>query len=286
MKAYLFTSLFLVSTFFCSANSTPSLTSTLSEIQITYQVSAASCVNAEDGTLVIDEVKGVDSPFIILVDGIIQLNIGEELENLSYGNHKILIEKENSTIFIEDFSIGVADPLDYELTDRVKIFKGDSTKIDLVIYDDYNKIDWFLAPSISDRSIEQPVVYPVRDQIYKAEILHDDVCVTSLEVYVEVDPNRYVYFPTLFSPNNDGINDVFAPTFGTQVKSIRRFFVIDRWGRTIHKRRGVFETSFECQWDGKLGSESLSSGVYTYFCEVEFKDGRIVKFEGAVTLMR
>ena len=286
MKTYLLTSLFLVSPFLCSAKSTVFISPTESEIQIYYQISAASCVNADDGTLLIEEVKGTDEPVVIFLDGYLEITLGQELTNLSYGEHKITIEQGNLLIFEEEFSIELANPLAYELTDRVKIFKGDSTTIDLVIYDDYDKIDWFLAPSISNRSIEQPIVFPERDQIYKAEILHDDVCITSVEVYVEVDPNRYVYFPTLFSPNGDGINDVFAPSFGTQVKSIRRFYVMDRWGRTIHQRRGFFESSFECQWDGRFGNKYVNAGVYTYFSEVEFKDGRIVKFEGAVTLMR
>ncbi|MFQ5448826.1 MAG: hypothetical protein ACE5FF_18025, partial [Saprospiraceae bacterium] len=41
---------------------------------------------------------------------------------------------------------------------------------------------------------------------------------------------RQVYFPNAFSPNDDGINDVFLPFDGGDVTVVRYFRVYDRWG--------------------------------------------------------
>ena len=70
--------------------------------------------------------------------------------------------------------------------------------------------------------------------------------------------------PNVFSPNNDGINDLFQPLMTSYVEKVD-MKIYNRWGLL------VFETEDpRINWDGKIsGSDKLvSPGVYYYICDV------------------
>lgn len=70
--------------------------------------------------------------------------------------------------------------------------------------------------------------------------------------------------PNVFSPNNDGENDIYRPFRTSYVERVD-MKIFNRWGLL------VFETEDpDINWDGKLtGSDQLvSPGVYYYICDV------------------
>ncbi|HLF34379.1 MAG TPA: gliding motility-associated C-terminal domain-containing protein [Cyclobacteriaceae bacterium] len=82
--------------------------------------------------------------------------------------------------------------------------------------------------------------------------------------------------PNVFTPNNDGFNDMFqafsfpydkCPRF---VKSVD-FRVYSRWGEEIFRTGKDEETSIYINWDGRTSNGTiLASGVYYYVAEVEY----------------
>ena len=70
--------------------------------------------------------------------------------------------------------------------------------------------------------------------------------------------------PNIFSPNGDGINDIFHPFPYSYIRDID-IKIFDRWGLL------VFQTSDpDINWDGKNGfsHKALTDGVYYYICKV------------------
>lgn len=81
--------------------------------------------------------------------------------------------------------------------------------------------------------------------------------ITSMSNYAEVIPPLSIYIPNAFTPNGDGMNDVF----GVKGEGIRNFhlYVYDRWGEV------VFETTNpKQQWDGNYAGNPVEQGVYVY----------------------
>jgi gliding motility-associated-like protein len=78
-----------------------------------------------------------------------------------------------------------------------------------------------------------------------------------------------VYAPTAFSPNNDGLNDVFTITPNCYSEGFLTHYeltIFDKWGRK------VFESiSPDTPWNG---SEGEHGGVYTYTLEYRFNSER------------
>ncbi|MFZ5940672.1 MAG: gliding motility-associated C-terminal domain-containing protein [Bacteroidota bacterium] len=81
--------------------------------------------------------------------------------------------------------------------------------------------------------------------------------------------------PNVFSPNNDGINDLY--------KSFKKAY-IDRVNMKIYNRWGllVFETEDpDINWDGKIlnTNDVVSPGIYYYFCDVfEYRLSGLVEY--------
>jgi gliding motility-associated-like protein len=94
--------------------------------------------------------------------------------------------------------------------------------------------------------------------------------------------------PNIFTPNGDGINDVFRPKVFTPIRRTR-FMAFNRWGVKI------YESDKEplIKWDGGSRAEGGSEGrvvegVYYYQAEVEFGDANNTKrtYKGWVEITR
>lgn len=85
--------------------------------------------------------------------------------------------------------------------------------------------------------------------------------------------------PTGFSPNGDGVNDVFiirgGPFNGATLQ------VYNNWGQLIFQSDDP-----KVGWDGTYKGQPSPVGVYSWTFHVELFGGRIVKKSGDVTLMR
>ncbi len=85
-----------------------------------------------------------------------------------------------------------------------------------------------------------------------------------------------LFFPNAFTPNGDGVNDLFFP--GGSDFEVLEMEVYSRWGQQVWS--GV-----SGGWDGRIDSQNASSDVYVYRAKVKFK-GIVEDKKGEVTLLR
>jgi len=90
-----------------------------------------------------------------------------------------------------------------------------------------------------------------------------------------------VFIPNTFTPNNDGVNDLFEMSIVGGM--LEQGFILNRWGNIIHS----FNQS-DLTWDGSSNNGQKSNdGVYTYVVEVRGTDsGAIERYHGFVTIVR
>ncbi|MEO8109447.1 MAG: gliding motility-associated C-terminal domain-containing protein, partial [Ginsengibacter sp.] len=101
--------------------------------------------------------------------------------------------------------------------------------------------------------------------------------------YINVTPKNCVsalYFPSAFTPNNDGLNDVYKPAlYGNIVKF--HLVIYNRFGEK------VFETyDIGKGWDGWFNNVKQNSGVFTWHSEYQLKNESVKNQKGVVTLIR
>lgn len=95
-----------------------------------------------------------------------------------------------------------------------------------------------------------------------------------------------LYIPNSFSPNGDGINDIFSVYGNDQVVGIRNLAIFDRWGNALYARSDLPINDPSAGWDGTFRDDVMDPGVYIYVVEVELIDGSVKLYKGDVTVTR
>lgn len=110
----------------------------------------------------------------------------------------------------------------------------------------------------------------------------DSICekTISFDLVPKECPEFSVVFPNIFSPNGDGLNEIFTPILSANFDafSIRIF---NRWGGLVYESQEPF-----FQWNGKnLSGNLVSDGVYFYIAETVLRS-KEKKYTGYVTVTK
>lgn len=146
---------------------------------------------------------------------------------------------------------------------------------------------WNEDPTLSCTDCQNPVASPEATTVYTLTIFNGDNCTAMADIRVFVEKNFGVYVPNSFSPNGDGINDVFMVfSDGRSVSQVKTFSVFSRWGETVFVGTNIPPDQAAFGWDGSHRGEELDPAVFAWFAEVEFIDGTTKLFKGDVTLVK
>jgi gliding motility-associated-like protein len=126
---------------------------------------------------------------------------------------------------------------------------------------------------------------PLFTTTYSLTVEDDHSCVATDNLKVTVENRRRVYVPTAFSPNGDGINDVFSVFGGREVKEITCFKIFDRWGGLVFLAENL-PANGTTGWDGTFQGKELAQGVYAYSIEVLYLNGERASKTGDLHLVR
>ncbi|MEZ5003501.1 MAG: PKD domain-containing protein [Chitinophagales bacterium] len=87
--------------------------------------------------------------------------------------------------------------------------------------------------------------------------------------------------PNVFTPNNDGVNDLLKITPGLGIAEVSTFKIFNRWGEI------VFEADTEtAAWDGTQNGKELDPGVYVYYMELVCTNLERSIRKGNITLLK
>lgn len=104
-------------------------------------------------------------------------------------------------------------------------------------------------------------------------------CTDTAVQVVYAYPDFVFYIPNTFTPNLDGINDVFSGKgvgfTGYQMR------IFDRWGEEI-----FYTNDYYRGWDGTYKDERCQLGVYAYKIELVTPPGKQYTYVGHVNLIR
>ncbi len=110
----------------------------------------------------------------------------------------------------------------------------------------------------------------------------DHGCIDTIIKSILVGEDYGIYVPTAFSPNGDGLNDVFhAKGFGISKYEMQIF---DRWGEKVFTSTDINEA-----WDGtsiKGGNKTIAEGVFTWRVKLTNVFGKSKELTGHVTLIK
>jgi len=107
-------------------------------------------------------------------------------------------------------------------------------------------------------------------------------CTDTLIRAVEVIEDFTMYIPNAFSPNGDGLNEVFQPKGMGWKPNMYEFVIYDRWGNLLFKTN-----DYAKGWDGTIKGQLCPTDVYVWRIKVEASaSGKQKELTGHVTLMK
>ena len=123
--------------------------------------------------------------------------------------------------------------------------------------------------------------------VYATFINGNDTIAYTQEYWDEIGPMRVTIseskleMPNAFSPNGDGINDIYKAKDGYQ--SIIEFhaYIFNRWGQKLYEWDDPAGG-----WDGKYNGKDVNQGVYFVLVKAKGADGRTFNIRRDVNLLR
>ena len=246
-----------------------------------------ACFGGSAGELTV-YVSGGTPPFQYSSDGINFQN-SNTLDGLDSGAVTVTILDDSGCIISVDAEITQPGELIVDAGQDVEISLGLSADLNASLTNSSadHTILWTPPTGLTCIECFDPVATPPVTTTYVATITTTaDGCVVSDSVTVFVNEVRPVYIPNVFSPNFDGMNDVFMVFGSVAVAQVKEFQVFDRWGNLVYETENVITDNPDYGWDGTFKGKPVNPGVYVYSIGIEFIDSRIIQYKGSVTVVR
>ena len=138
-----------------------------------------------------------------------------------------------------------------DLLESYKVFIGETYTISTAGGTSYH---WWPDEEINCTNCQYPTVTPTTSRWYYVRVIDGNGCESIDSIFIEVIFDGFIGTPTAFSPNDDGINDVYHLLPRGAVDLIE-FSVYNRWGQRVFTT-----TNFNEGWTGLEND----IGVYVY----------------------
>lgn len=103
----------------------------------------------------------------------------------------------------------------------------------------------------------------------------DNNCIDSISSTVIITPSYRFFIPSSFSPNGDGLNDLFEIR-GAYIQNCN-LEIFDRWGKPFYNKSGTYVS-----WDGS----NAPQGVYLYKIKMKDTQNKDYEYIGNLTVFR
>ncbi len=240
-----------------------------------------ACFGDNNGLISIGEIQGGNPPYLYSINGGV-FTQNPQFSNLAPGNYDLLIQDIEGCEYTESLVVEGATPINIELGDNLVIQLGETVDLNLQTTADLDTVIW------SDMSLvgSNPSFAPSNQTTISVTVTDENGCTETDAITIFIEKDRPVYIPSAFSPNEDGINDVFM-IFGSEaIANVRVFKVYDRWGELVFSDSDFLPNDQQHGWNGLFRDKFLNPQVFVYYTEIEFTDGIVEIYKGDVTLMR
>ncbi len=187
-----------------------------------------------------------------------------------------------TAMMVNAYPIPVAD---FNYAPIKPVFNEDVTFSDASYSANVASWNWYFASTAANTSNVQSPVYAYPEAGNYAVTLvvkSDHGCSDTITKSIMVTEDFGIFVPNTFTPNGDGLNDLFfAKGYGI---TKFEFEVYDRWGEKLFASTDINEA-----WDGTMstkGNKQIKEGIYTWRIKLTNVFGKTKELTGHVTLIK
>jgi gliding motility-associated-like protein len=168
--------------------------------------------------------------------------------------------------------------------DEYEIVAGSSVQLHATpLYGQNISYQWSPTTGLDNSTAINPIATPAQTTIYTVTISDVNGCTgtdtVQIRVYHLECDEPFVYIPNAFTPNGDGVNDLFR--LRSKIVETMLLQVYDRWGEL------VFETTnIDDGWDGTFRGKPCDPGIYVFYVEAVCMNKQHFFKKGNVTLIK
>ena len=152
--------------------------------------------------------------------------------------------------------------------------------------DTWASLSWSPVPDTSCPACLQQTWSPDASLLYTLTIVDSLGCIATADIRVNVRQDIDIYIPNIFSPDDDGYNDLWQIDAGPSVATLENLRIFDRWGDQVYLWDESVPADGWPGWDGKTGGKAVELGVYVYYIEFRLVNGEKHIRKGDLTVMK
>ncbi len=246
--------------------------------KVTFTVVPGICTNDSSNYTITQaaETTGLPGAFIFTGNGVSPAGVfspsaagaGESAIKYTYTSNNGCKDSAEQKIMV--FQIPTVD-----LPAKVFVLQGGSVILQPVITGNVTKYTWSPSTWLDNAAIQTPRSTPAGDTTYRLTVSSSAGCTAYDDVKVVFLTQPII--PNAFSPNGDGINDVWnIPSLESFGNSIVQVF--NRYGKIVFN-----STGYHKPWDGTYNGSALPVGVYYYL--INAGNGK-KPYTGSLTILK
>jgi gliding motility-associated-like protein len=168
----------------------------------------------------------------------------------------------------------------------VTIPVGSSYQIQGTGSPDIVSINWLPVKGLSCTNCLSPLATPQSTTTYVVNVTNNGTCPAADSLTITVVCNNTNFFvPNTFSPNGDGVNDVFYVR-GKGLHIIPSMIIYNRWGQIVFEKRDFAPNDPSAGWDGTINGKKAPVDVYVYTIEIICDNSSLLPYHGNVALIK
>jgi gliding motility-associated-like protein len=259
------------------------------DLEAILAVTAESCAGRSDGRVEILQVTGGELPYTY------RLNQGawedtSLFDQLAPGTYRVTIrDAHGCTRIYEALSVGEGTVMLLSAGPDLEVERGAWVPLLAQASSELQDILWTALDPIACPGCVATQLGPVTaSQTVRLTAFNAAGCrgEDHFEITLRSTAFPKVYIPTSFSPNFDGINDLFTIYGSEEVRRVRSLSIYDRWGNHVFYREDLPINEPGAGWDGMYGGRLMDPAVFVYTAEIEFVDGTTRLYKGELKLVR
>ncbi len=249
-----------------------------------YEIVPPSCEGAEDGTIRILSVTGVESPYKFTVNEWVFPSYSTL--TVAAGVYTAIVSNEYGCYDKQELKVVDGPPLQIKTIEDTSVLYGKHVMLATSSNLPVTQVRWTPGTHMDCSTClsTEVIVRDTMTYIVRATTVGGCEDKDSVTIAVIHKPLRYI--PNVITPNGDQVNDVLEIIIeSVSFTSIDQIVVYDRWGGLVHQQSHIMPADVLRVWDGYTARGPAAAGVYIYSIDFTLSDGTREHIRGDVTVI-